>query len=86
MWDVLRFSGTYPTPHPLSPCSRHPVRHISFNSHSLITANVPYEKVVRSADLDNFTTHRRSVGWACHSEKTIEFDFSTITPLCHIVP
>lgn len=41
-------------------CSRHPVRHISFNSHSLITAHVPYERVVRSADLDNFATHRRS--------------------------
>lgn len=45
-------------------CSRHPVRHLSFNSHSLITANVPYERVVRSADLDGFSTHRRSVGWA----------------------
>ena len=41
-------------------CSRHPVRHISFNSHSLITAHVPYERVVRNADLDNFATHRRS--------------------------
>nr|XP_023502843.1 F-box/WD repeat-containing protein 8 isoform X3 [Equus caballus] len=39
--------------------SRHPVRHLSFNSHSLITANVPYERVVRSADLDGFSTHRR---------------------------
>lgn len=57
--DVLRNS-----PHQSAPsCSRHPVRHIAFNSHSLITANVPYERVVRSADLDNFTTHRRSVGW-----------------------
>ncbi|XP_037012001.2 F-box/WD repeat-containing protein 8 isoform X2 [Artibeus jamaicensis] len=42
--------------------SRHPVRHIAFNSHSLITANVPDERVVRSADLDNFTTHRRHQG------------------------
>lgn len=41
-------------------CCRHPVRHISFNSHSLITAHVPYERVVRNADLDNFATHRRS--------------------------
>lgn len=38
------------------------MRHISFNSHSLITANVPYEKVVRNSDLDSFATHRRSVG------------------------
>lgn len=44
---------------------RHPVRYISFNSHSLITANVPYEKVLRNSDLDNFACHRRSVwGWA----------------------
>uniref|UniRef100_G3TBM5 Uncharacterized protein n=1 Tax=Loxodonta africana TaxID=9785 RepID=G3TBM5_LOXAF len=28
--------------------SRHPVRHIAF-SHSLITANVPYERVVRNS-------------------------------------
>lgn len=41
-------------------CSRHPVRHISFNSHSLITAHVPYAAVVRNADLDNFSHHRRS--------------------------
>lgn len=45
-------------------CHRHPVRYISFNSHSLITANVPYEKVLRNSDLDNFACHRRSVwGW-----------------------
>ncbi|XP_060468391.1 F-box/WD repeat-containing protein 8 isoform X1 [Panthera onca] len=41
--------------------SRHPVRHLSFNSHSLITANVPYERVVRNTDLD-FTAHRRHRG------------------------
>lgn len=40
------------------------MRYISFNSHSLITANVPYEKVLRNSDLDNFACHRRSVwGW-----------------------
>lgn len=44
------------------PRCRHPVRHISFNSHSLITANVPYERVMRNPDLDNFTTYRRSAG------------------------
>lgn len=42
--------------------SRHPVRHLAFTSHSLITANVPYDRVVRSADLDNFATHRRHRG------------------------
>lgn len=41
------------------------MRYLSFNSHSLITANVPYEKVLRNSDLDNFSCHRRSVwGWA----------------------
>lgn len=49
--------------------SRHPVRHISFNSHSLITANVPYEKVVRNSDMDNFACHRRSVRVWAHPEK-----------------
>lgn len=56
-WRRPRSSLTVFFPH----CSRHPVRHISFNSHSLITANVPYEKVVRNSDLDNFACHRRSV-------------------------
>lgn len=41
--------------------SRHPVQHISFSSHSLITANVPYQTVMRNVDLDSFTTHRRLV-------------------------
>lgn len=48
------------------------MRYLSFNSHSLITANVPYEKVLRNSDLDNFACHRRSVwGWAefAQSEK-----------------
>lgn len=49
--------------------SRHPVRHVSFNSHSLITANVPYEKVVRNSDMDNFACHRRSVRAWAHPEK-----------------
>lgn len=55
----LTFTGAPP-----ALCSRHPVRHISFNSRRLITANVPYERVVRSADTDDFATHRRSVGCA----------------------
>lgn len=56
-----QFGWDLPLQEPPALCSRHPVRHISFNSRRLITANVPYEKVVRSADLDDFATHRRSV-------------------------
>ncbi|XP_037012002.2 F-box/WD repeat-containing protein 8 isoform X4 [Artibeus jamaicensis] len=68
--------------------SRHPVRHIAFNSHSLITANVPDERVVRSADLDNFTTHRRSVGPAARSRagKTLRFDVSGGAPPSRSAP
>lgn len=50
------------------------MRYLSFNSHSLITANVPYEKVLRNSDLDNFACHRRSVwGWVefAQSEKCL---------------
>lgn len=42
--------------------SRHPVQHISFSSHSLITANVPYQTVMRNVDLDSFTHRRLVVG------------------------
>ncbi|XP_036908086.1 F-box/WD repeat-containing protein 8 isoform X3 [Sturnira hondurensis] len=59
--------------------SRHPVRHIAFNSHSLITANVPYERVVRSADLDNFTTHRRHQGLVHAYEFSVD---QSSLPLC----
>lgn len=50
------------------------MRHISFNCHRLITAHVPYERVVRNADLDNFVTHRRSVlglGWSRFVDETL---------------
>lgn len=64
---------------PLSPHPRHPVRHIAFNSHSLVTANVPYERVVRNSDLDSFATHRRSAGpgWGriCHAHRTVSAGF-----------
>ncbi|XP_013924885.1 PREDICTED: F-box/WD repeat-containing protein 8 [Thamnophis sirtalis] len=41
--------------------ARHPIRHVSFNSHSLITANVPNEKTPRGASItdDDLTAHRR---------------------------
>ncbi|XP_021113045.1 F-box/WD repeat-containing protein 8 isoform X2 [Heterocephalus glaber] len=62
---------------------RHPVRHISFNSHSLITANVPYERVVRNSDLDNFTTHRRHRGLIHAYEFAVDqLAFQSPLPIC----
>ncbi|XP_074212267.1 F-box/WD repeat-containing protein 8 isoform X2 [Camelus bactrianus] len=63
--------------------SRHPVRHISFNSHSLITANVPYERVVCNADLDRFTTHRRHRGLIQAYEFAVDqLAFQSTVPIC----
>ncbi|XP_023502842.1 F-box/WD repeat-containing protein 8 [Equus przewalskii] len=63
--------------------SRHPVRHLSFNSHSLITANVPYERVVRSADLDGFSTHRRHRGLVHAYEFAVDqLAFQSALPIC----
>ncbi|KAH0625417.1 hypothetical protein JD844_014914, partial [Phrynosoma platyrhinos] len=44
--------------------ARHPVRHVWFNAHSLITANIPDEKVPRGACItdDDLTAHRRHRG------------------------
>ncbi|KAM5191127.1 F-box/WD repeat-containing protein 8 [Callospermophilus lateralis] len=63
--------------------SRHAVRHISFNSHSLITANVPYEKVVRNSDLDSFATHRRHRGLIHAYEFAVDqLAFQSPLPVC----
>uniref|UniRef100_A0A8D1G7Z1 F-box/WD repeat-containing protein 8 n=1 Tax=Sus scrofa TaxID=9823 RepID=A0A8D1G7Z1_PIG len=63
--------------------SRHPVRHISFNSHSLITAHVPYESVARDPDLDHFTTHRRHQGLIQAYEFAVDkLAFESTVPLC----
>ncbi|XP_049721510.1 F-box/WD repeat-containing protein 8 [Elephas maximus indicus] len=63
--------------------SRHPVRHIAFNSHSLITANVPYERVVRNSDLDNFATHRRHRGLIHAYEFAVDqLAFQSTLPIC----
>lgn len=69
-------------------CSRHPVRHIAFSSHRLITANVPYERVVRNSDLDGFATHRRSVGGAgLVAVQKIQFSLiSVIEPTVPLFP
>ncbi|NP_001085678.1 F-box and WD repeat domain containing 8 L homeolog [Xenopus laevis] len=44
--------------------TRHPVRYIWFNSHSLITANIPDDKSPRGASImdDDLTAHRRHRG------------------------
>uniref|UniRef100_A0A6I8SE80 F-box and WD repeat domain containing 8 n=1 Tax=Xenopus tropicalis TaxID=8364 RepID=A0A6I8SE80_XENTR len=44
--------------------TRHPVRYVWFNSHSLITANIPDDKSPRGASImdDDLTAHRRHRG------------------------
>ncbi|XP_012365494.2 F-box/WD repeat-containing protein 8 isoform X2 [Nomascus leucogenys] len=63
--------------------SGHPVQHISFSSHSLITANVPYQTVMRNADLDSFTTHRRHRGLIRAYEFAVDqLAFQSPLPVC----
>lgn len=65
--------------------SRHPVRYLSFNSHSLITANVPYEKVLRNSDLDNFACHRRHRGLIHAYEFAVDqLAFQSPLPVCRL--
>lgn len=42
---------------------RHPVRHVRFNTSTLVTANIPDDKVPRGACItdDDLTAHRRSL-------------------------
>ncbi|XP_035113644.2 LOW QUALITY PROTEIN: F-box/WD repeat-containing protein 8 [Callithrix jacchus] len=63
--------------------SGHPVKHISFSSRSLITANVPYQPVVRNADRDNFTPHRRHQGLIRAYEFAVDqLAFQSPLPAC----
>nr|XP_011762747.1 F-box/WD repeat-containing protein 8 isoform X1 [Macaca nemestrina] len=63
--------------------SGHPVQHISFSSHSLITANVPYQTVMRNVDLDSFTTHRRHRGLIRAYEFAVDqLAFQSPLPVC----
>ncbi|KAK9392298.1 F-box/WD repeat-containing protein 8-like [Crotalus adamanteus] len=66
-------------------CLRHPVRHLRFSSHSLITANIPNEKTPRGASItdDDLTTQRR------HRGIIYTYEFSTdklmaesVLPIC----
>uniref|UniRef100_H3DDT7 F-box and WD repeat domain containing 8 n=1 Tax=Tetraodon nigroviridis TaxID=99883 RepID=H3DDT7_TETNG len=65
--------------------NRHPVRHVRFNTSTLVTANIPDDKSPRGACItdDDLTAHRRHRGVICH------YDFSEdassqdhVLPIC----
>nr|XP_010774545.1 PREDICTED: uncharacterized protein LOC104949825 [Notothenia coriiceps] len=65
--------------------NRHPVRHVNFNSSTLVTANIPDDKSPRGACItdDDLTAHRRHRGVICHydfSEDALSQDH--ILPIC----
>uniref|UniRef100_A0A7N8Y4E4 F-box/WD repeat-containing protein 8 n=1 Tax=Mastacembelus armatus TaxID=205130 RepID=A0A7N8Y4E4_9TELE len=65
--------------------NRHPVRHVCFNSSTLVTANIPDDKSPRGACItdDDLTAHRRHRGVICHysfSEDALLKDH--ILPIC----
>uniref|UniRef100_UPI0037E80144 F-box/WD repeat-containing protein 8 n=1 Tax=Semicossyphus pulcher TaxID=241346 RepID=UPI0037E80144 len=65
--------------------NRHPVRHVRFNTSTLVTANVPDDKSPRGACItdDDLTAHRRHRGVICHydfSEDALSQDH--VLPIC----
>ncbi|XP_064024320.1 F-box/WD repeat-containing protein 8 isoform X1 [Pogoniulus pusillus] len=65
--------------------ARHPVRHVWFNSHSLITANIPEEKAPRGATAmeDDFTAHRKHRGTIYAYEFWVEhLAAESVLPIC----
>ncbi|XP_030271578.1 F-box/WD repeat-containing protein 8 [Sparus aurata] len=65
--------------------NRHPVRHVRFNTSTLVTANIPDDKVPRGACItdDDLTAHRRHRGVICHydfSEDALSQDH--VLPIC----
>ncbi|XP_041084096.1 F-box/WD repeat-containing protein 8-like [Polyodon spathula] len=63
--------------------NRHPVRHAHFNTHTLVTANIPDEKTPRGACItdDDLTAHRR------HRGVIFMYDFSVDTSASdHVLP
>uniref|UniRef100_A0A8D0L8J3 F-box/WD repeat-containing protein 8 n=1 Tax=Sphenodon punctatus TaxID=8508 RepID=A0A8D0L8J3_SPHPU len=65
--------------------ARHPVRHIRFNTHSLITANIPDEKSPRGASImdDDLTAHRRHRGIIYAYEFSVDqLAPESIIPIC----
>ncbi|XP_043353723.1 F-box/WD repeat-containing protein 8 isoform X2 [Dermochelys coriacea] len=64
---------------------RHPVRHIWFNTHSLITANIPDEKNPRGASImdDDLTAHRRHRGIIYAYEFSVDqLARESVLPIC----
>ncbi|XP_034646495.1 F-box/WD repeat-containing protein 8 isoform X1 [Trachemys scripta elegans] len=65
--------------------ARHPVRHIWFNTHSLITANIPDEKNPRGASImdDDLTAHRRHRGIIYAYEFSVDqLARESVLPIC----
>ncbi|XP_053329250.1 F-box/WD repeat-containing protein 8 [Spea bombifrons] len=65
--------------------ARHPVRHIWFNSHSLIAANIPDEKNPRGASImdDDLTAHRRHRGTINVYEFSVDQrSVESVLPIC----
>ncbi|KAM9744477.1 F-box/WD repeat-containing protein 8 [Menidia menidia] len=65
--------------------NRHPVRHVRFNTSTLLTANIPDDKSPRGACItdDDLTAHRRHRGVICHydfSEDALTQDH--VLPIC----
>ncbi|XP_030594091.1 F-box/WD repeat-containing protein 8 [Archocentrus centrarchus] len=65
--------------------NRHPVRHVRFNTSTLVTANIPDDKLPRGACItdDDLTAHRRHRGVICHydfSEDALSQDH--VLPIC----
>ncbi|XP_030074955.1 F-box/WD repeat-containing protein 8 [Microcaecilia unicolor] len=65
--------------------ARHPVRHIWFNAHTLITANIPDEKNPRGASImdDDLTAHRRHRGIIYAYEFSLDqLATESVLPIC----
>ncbi|XP_034155220.2 F-box/WD repeat-containing protein 8 isoform X2 [Pangasianodon hypophthalmus] len=65
--------------------NRHPVRHIRFNSSTLVTANIPDEKNPRGACItdDDLTAHRRHRGVICYYDFSMDSSSQEhVLPIC----
>ncbi|XP_032055045.1 F-box/WD repeat-containing protein 8 [Aythya fuligula] len=65
--------------------ARHPVRYIWFNSHSLITANIPDEKTPRGSSImdDDLTAHRKHRGIIYAYEFSVDqLAVESVLPIC----
>ncbi|NWT12802.1 FBXW8 protein, partial [Vireo altiloquus] len=65
--------------------ARHPVRHVWFNSHSLITANIPEEKNPRGSSIseDDPSVHRKYRGIIyCYEFSVDQLAVESVLPIC----